>query len=154
MLPYELFLIKFTQYYFVFQSLSNGQLFAIPWNAARQASLSFTVSGSLLKLTSIESMMLSNHLILCHFLLLLPSIFPNIRGFSSESVLCITWPKYWTQDLFLLRLTGLISLQSKGLSKVFSNTTVQKQILWCLAFFIVQISHPYKTVGKTIDVAR
>ena len=96
MLPYELFLIKFTQYYFVFQSLSHGQLCAIPWNAAHQASLSFAVSESLLKLTSIESMMLSNHLILCRFLLLLPSIFPSIRVFSNESLLCIRWPKYWS----------------------------------------------------------
>ena len=102
----------------------------------------------------IESVMPPNHLILCHFLLLLPSIFPNIRGFSSESVLCITWPKYWTQDLFLLRLTGLISLQSKGLSKVFSNTTVQKQILWCSDFFMVQLSDPYMTTGKTIALTR
>ena len=135
MLPYELFLIKFTQYYFVFQSLSHGQLCAIPWNAAHQASLSFAVSESLLKLTSIESMMLSNHLILCRLLLLLPSIFPSIRVFpmshffasggqsigASASVLPMN-----IQDWFLLGLTGLISLLSKGVSRVFSNTTVQK----------------------------
>ena len=79
----------------VVQSLSCVQHFAIPWTAALQASLSFTISQSLLKLMSIESVMPSNHLILCHPLLLLPSIFPSIRVFSSESALCIRWPKYW-----------------------------------------------------------
>ena len=103
--------------------------------AACQASLSFTIYQSLLKLMSIESMMLSNHLILCHPLLLLPSIFPSIRVFSNESALCIKWPKYWSFSFsispsneysgwFPLRLTGLISLQSKGFSRVFSSTTV------------------------------
>ena len=96
----------------------------------RQASQSNTNSQSSLKLMFIESVMLSKCPILCCPLLLLPSIFPNIKVISSESVLCITWPKYWTQDLFLLRLTGLISLQSKGLSRVFSNTTVQKHQLF------------------------
>ena len=108
-----------------------------PWTAACQASLSITNSRSLPKLTSIESVMPSNHLILCHPLLVLPSIFPNIRVFSNESALCIRWPKYWSfsfnirpsneySDWFPLWLTGLISLQSKGLSGVFSNSTVQK----------------------------
>ena len=78
------------------QLLSHVQLFATPWSAARQASLSITNSRSLLKLMSIESVMPSNHLILCHPLLFLPSIFPNIKVFSNESVLCIMWPKYWT----------------------------------------------------------
>ena len=78
------------------QSLSHVQLFVTPWTAARQASLSITISQSLLKLMSIESVMPSNHLILCHRLLRLPSIFPSIRVFSSESVLCIRWPKYWS----------------------------------------------------------
>ena len=77
------------------QSFSRVQLFVTPWTAARQASLSFTISQGLLKLMSIESVMPSNHLILCYPLLLLPSIFPSIRVFSSESVLCIRWPKYW-----------------------------------------------------------
>ena len=103
--------------------------------AVRQASLSITNSQSLLKLMSVELMMPSNYLILCHLLLLLPSIFPSIRVFSNEPVLCIRWPKYWSfsispsneySGLISLGLTGLISLQSKGLSKVFSNTTVQK----------------------------
>ena len=78
------------------QSLSRVQLFATPWTAAHQASLSITNSQSLLKLMSIKSVMPSNHLILCHPLLLLPSIFPNIRVFSNESALCISWPKYWS----------------------------------------------------------
>ena len=119
------------------QSLSHVQLFATPWIAARQASLSITNSRSSLKLTSIESVMPSSHLILCHPLLLLPPIPPSIRVFSSESTLCIRWPKYWiltsasvlpknTQDWSPLEWTGWISLQSKGLSRVFSNTTAQK----------------------------
>ena len=84
---------------FVVQSLSHVQLILIPWTAARQASLSFTIFWSLLKLMSIESMMPSNHLILCHSLLLMPSIFPSIRIFSNESALCIRWPKYWALAL-------------------------------------------------------
>ena len=119
------------------QSLSCVWLFAALWTAARQASLSVTNSWSLLKLMSIESVMPSNHLILCHPRLLLPSIFPSIRVFSSESVLRVRCQSIGVsasasflpmniQDTFLLRWTDLISLQSKGLSRVFSNTTVQK----------------------------
>ena len=118
------------------QSLSSVPLFANPRNAVRQASLSITNSWNLLKLMSIESVMPSNHLILCHPLLLLPSIFPSIRVFSNESVLPIRWPKYWSFSFnispsneysgFPLGWTGWISLQSKGLSRVSSNTTVQK----------------------------
>ena len=115
------------------QSLSHVLLFETPWTAAHQVSLSITDSQSLLKLMSIESMMPSNHLTLCHPLLLLPSIFPSIRFFSNESVLCIRWPKYWSfrfsispsneyAGLISLGWTGWISLQSKGLSRVFSNT--------------------------------
>ena len=116
------------------QSLSCVRLFVTPWTAACQASLAFTVSWSLLKLTSIELVMPSNHLILsCP--LLLPSIFPSIKVFSNESALRIRWPKYWSfslkavhpmniQGWFLLGLTGLIFLQSKGLSRVFSSTTI------------------------------
>ena len=122
----------------VVQSLSHVRLFTIPWTAARQASLSFTISRSLLKLTSIELVMPSNHLILCHPRLFLPSIFPSIRVFSNESACHIRWQKYWSfsfsispppmniQDWFSSGLTGLISSLSKGLSRVFSNTTVQK----------------------------
>ena len=112
------------------QSLSHIKLFSTSWTAARQASLSITISWSLFKLMSIESVMPSNHLVLCCPLLLLPSLFPSIRVFSNEVVLCIRWPKYWSfsfrivlpmniQDWFPLGWTGLISLLSKGLSRVF-----------------------------------
>ena len=111
-----------------------------PMNRRRQASLSITNSWSLPKLMSIESVMPSNHLILCRPLLLLPSIFPNIRVFSNESSLCIRWPKYWSFSFNisptseypgLIGWTGWISLQSKGLSRIFSNTTVQKHQFFC-----------------------
>ena len=120
----------------VVQALSCVWLFVTPWTAARQASLSFTTSQSLLKLMSIELVMPSNHLILCHSLLLLPPVFPSIRVFSNELALCIRWPNYWSfsispsksiQGWFPLGWTGLISLLTKGLSRVFSSTTVQKQ---------------------------
>ena len=118
-----------------------------PWTAARQASLSITNSRSFLKLMSIKSVMPSNHLILCYPLLLPPSTIPSIRVFSNESVLRIKWPKYWSfsfnispnneySGLIAFRMDWLISLQSKGLSRVFSNTTVQKKsILQHSAFF-------------------
>jgi len=124
--------------HFVFQSLGCVQIFATPWTAAREALLSFTISGSLLKFMYIESVILSNHLILCHPFLLLPSIFPSIRLFSSEQVsqffaagsqsigASASVLPMNTQHWFPLGLTGLISLQSKGLSRVFSSTTVQK----------------------------
>ena len=116
------------------------------WTTACQASLTITKSQSLLKLMSIELVMPSNNLILCHSLLFLPSIFPSIRVFSNESVLHIRWLKYWSfssasvlpiniQDCFPLGLTGLILLQSKGFSRVFFNTTVQKY-----QFFSAQLS--------------
>ena len=114
------------------QLLSRVQLFATPWTAARQDSLSITNSPSLLKLVSIKSLMPSKHLILCCPLLLLPSVFHSSRVFSNESVLRIMWPKYWSFSFSISPsieysgLTGLISLQSKGLLRVFSNTTVQK----------------------------
>ena len=121
----------------VFQSLGHVWLFAIPWTAARQASLSFTISWSFLKLMSINLVIASNHLILCHPLLLLPSIFFSIRVFSSESALCIRWPNYWSfsfsispsseySGLISFGLTSLISLLSKGLLRAFSSTTFQK----------------------------
>ena len=116
----------------IVQYFSSVQLlFVTPWTMAHQASLSFTNSQSLLKLMSIESMMSFNHLIPCCPLLLLPSIFPSIKVFSNESVLHIRWPKYWSFCFSISPsneysgLTGLISLQSNGLSRVFSNTTVQ-----------------------------
>ena len=128
------------------QSLGHVRLFATPWTAARQASLSITNSRSLLKLMSIESVMPSNYLILCCPLLLLPSIFPSIRVFSNESVLCIRWPKYWSfsfsispsseySGLISFRMDWLDLLQSQGLSRVFSNTIVQKH-----QFFGFQLS--------------
>ena len=128
------------------QSLTSVQLFATPWTAAHQASLSITNSQSLLKLMSLESVMPSSHLILCHPLLLLPPIPPSIRVFSNESTLCMRWPSIgvsasaWvlpmnTQDWSPLGWTGYISLQSKGLSRVFSNTIVQKR-----QFFSTQLS--------------
>ena len=129
-----------TLFSFSVQSLSRVQLFATPWTAAHQASLSITNSQSLLKLMSMELMMPSNHLILCCPLLLLPSIFPSIRVFSNESVLCIRWPKYWSFSFIISSSSehsGLISLQSKGLSRVFSNHSSKASILLCSAFFIL-----------------
>ena len=128
------------------QSLSRIRLFSTPWITARQASLSITSSRSSLRLMCIELVMPSSHLILFHPLLLLPPIPPSIRVFSNESTLCMRWPKYWsfsfsiippmnTQDWSPLEWTGWISLQSKGLSRVFSNTTVQKH-----QFFGTQLS--------------
>ena len=128
------------------QSFSHIQLFVTPWTATCQASESIINNQSLPKLMSIESVMPSNHLILCRPLLLLPSVFPSSRVFSKESVLHVRWTKYWsfsfnispsknTQDWFRLGWTGWISLQSKGLSRVSSNTTVQKH-----QFFGAQLS--------------
>ena len=117
----------------VVQSLSCVWLVVTPWTAARQAFPSFTISQSLLKLMSIESVMPSNHLILYRPLLLLPSIFPSVRVFSNESALCNRWPKYWSFSFNISPsnehpglISFRISLQSKGLSRVFSNTTPQK----------------------------
>ena len=134
------------------------------WTAALQTSLFITNSQSLLKLMSIESVMPSNHLILCHRLLLLPSVFLGIRIFSNESVLCIRWLKYWSfsfsispsneyTGLISLGLTGWISLQSKGLSRVFSNTTVQKHQFFGIIYspIIVQFLLVHAlTTGETI----
>ena len=125
---YQSEIIRGVIYRFIVQSLGCVQLFVIPWIAVLQASLSFTISRSLLKLMSIESVMPSNHLVLCHPLLLLPSIFPSFRVFSNESIVCIKWPKYWSfsfsirpsneySALIPLGQTGLISLQAKGLSR-------------------------------------
>ena len=130
----------------VVQSLSFARLFATSWTVARQASLSFTISWSLLRFMSNESVMLSNHLILCHPLLLLPSIFPQIRAFFNESVFRIRWPKFWSFNfsinpsnqysrLISFRMDSWISLKSRGLSRVSSNATVQKH-----QFFGAQLS--------------
>ena len=129
-----------TERFSLVQLLSRVRLFATPWTAACQASLSITNSRSLLKLMSIKSMMPSKHFILCRSLLLLLSIFPSIRVFSNESALRIRWPKYWSfsfnispssEHPGLIGWTGWISLQSKGLSRVFSNTTIQKHQFFC-----------------------
>ena len=140
----------------VVQSLSHVWLFATPWTAAHQASLSFIISQSSLKLLSIESVMPSNHLILCRPLLLLPSVFPSIRVFSSESALHIRWLKYWSFSFsigpsrgylcwFPLRLTGLISLLSKRLSSIFSSTTV-----WKHQFFTLSLLYGVPTMCQPI----
>ena len=145
----------------VVQSLSRVWPFATPWTAACQAPLSFTISQSLLKHLSIESVMLSNHLILCHLLLLLPWFFPSIRVFSNESVLCIRWPKYWSfsfssspsneySGLISLGLTGLISLQSKGLPRLFSSTTVPKHQLFGAQPFLGSNSHIHTQLLKKL----
>ena len=137
------------------QSLSHVRLFVTPWTAALQASLSITNSWSLLKLMSTESVMPSSHLILCHPLLLLPPIPPSIRVFSNQSTLHIRWPKYRSfslsispsneySGLFPLRQTGWISLQSRGLSRVFSNTIVQKH-----RFFGAQLSLQFNSYMQT-----
>ena len=134
----------------------------ILWTAARQASLSITNSRNLLKLMSIESEMPSNHLILCCPLLLPPSIFPSIRVFSNESVLCIRWPKYWSFSFsispsneysgltsFRIDWLGLLAVQGT-LKSLLQHHGSKASILQCSAFFIVQRSHPYMTTGKTI----
>ena len=148
------------------QSLSGVQLFATPWTAARQASLSITNSQNLLKLMPIESVMPSNHLILCHPLLLPSSIFPSIRIFSNESVLCIRWPKYWSfsfnispsseySRLISFRMDWLDLLAVQGtLKSLLQYHSSKTSILRCSAFFIVQLSHPYMTTGKTIALTR
>ena len=126
--------------------------------------LSITNSRSLLKLMSIELVITSNHLILCHPLLLLPSIFPSIRVFSNESVLCIGWPNYWSFSISPSNeYSGLISFSRDGLDLLAVQGTLKSllqlhsskaSILWRSGFFIVQLSHPYMTIGKTIALTR
>ena len=141
------------------QSLSHVQLFATPRIAARQASLSITISRSSLRLTSIKSVMPSSHLILCHPLLLLPSILPSIRVFSKESVLHIRWPKYWSfsfsispsneyTGLSSFRIDWLALLTVQGnLKSLLQHHSSKASMLRCSAFFIVQLSHPYMITG-------
>ena len=148
------------------QSLSQVQLFATPWTAARQASLSITNSWSPPKPMSIESVMPSNHLILCHPLLLLPSIFPSIRVSSDESVLHMRWPKYWSfsfsispsnehPGLISFRMDRLDFLAVQGtLKSLLQQHSSKASILQHSAFFIVQLSHPHMTTGKTIVLTR
>ena len=148
------------------QLLSCVRLFATPWIAARQASLSITNSRSSLKLTSIESVMPSSHLILCRPLLLLPPIPPSIRVFSNESVLCIRWPKYWSFSFsispsnehprlisFRMECLDLLAVQGT-LKSLLQHHSSKASVLWCSVFFIVQLSHPYMTTGKTIVLTR
>ena len=137
-----------------------------PWTAACQAYLSITNSWSLLKLMSIESVMPANHLILCHPLLLLSSIFLSIRIFSSESVLHMRWPKYWSFCFSISpsnEYSGLISFRMDRLDLFAVQRTFKSllqyhsskpSILWCSAFFIVQLSHPHMTTGKTIALTK
>ena len=145
---------------------SCAWLFGTPWSIAHQASLSITNSQSLLKLLSIELVMPSNHLILRRPLLLLPSIFSSIRVFSDESVLRIRWPKYWSfsfnispsneySELVSLRMNWLGILAVQGtLKSLPQHHSSKASILWHSAFFIVQLSHPYMTTGKTIALTR
>ena len=145
--------------------LSHVWLFVISWTVAHQASLSITSSWSLLKLMSIESVMLSSHLILCRPVLL-PSIFPSIRVFSNESVLCFRWPKYWSFSFSISppsEYSGLISfridwfdlLAVQGtLKSLLQHHSSKASIFRLSAFFIVQLSHPYMTTGKTIALSR
>ena len=152
--------------YISVQLLSRVGLFVTPWTVAHQASLSITNSWSLLKLMSIESVMPSNHFILCCPPLLLPSIFASIRVFSKESVLCIRWPKYWSFSFsisppneysglisFRIDLFDLLAVQGT-LKSLFQHHSSKASIIRCSAFLIVQLSHPYMTTGKTIVLSR
>ena len=144
------------------QWLSRVWLFATPWTAAHQASLSITDSQSLLKFLSIESVMSFNHLILCHSPLLLPSIFPSITVFSIEWVLLMRWPKYWSFSFGIslsIEHAGLISFRMDGLDllavqrslkTLLQHHSSKASILQGSAFFIVQLWHPYMTTGKTV----
>ena len=148
------------------QSHSHVQLFVTPWTAKHQASLSITNAQSLLKLMSIESVMSSNHLILCHPLLFPPSTFPSIRVFSNESILPIRWPKYWYfrysispsneySGLTSFRMDWLDILAVQGtLKSLPQHHSSKATILQCSAFFMVQLSQPYMITGKTIALAR
>ena len=150
------------------QLLSRVRLFVTPWTAALQASLYFTISRKLLKLMSIESVMQSNHLILCHPLLLPPSIPPSIRVFSNESTLPIRWPKYWSFSFSFSmspsnEYSGLISFRidwfdllvvQGTLKSLLQHHNSKALVHRCSAFSIVQLSHPYMTTGKTIALTR
>ena len=148
------------------QSLSRVRFFATPWIAARQASLSITNSRNSLRLTSIESVMPSIHLILCYPLLILPSIFTSIWVFYNESALCIRWPKYWSfsfnisssnehSGLISFRMDWLDILAVQGtLKSLLQHHSSKASILWHSAFFILQLSYPYMTTGKTIALTR
>ena len=137
-----------------------------PWTAAHQASLSFTISQSLLKRMCIESVMPSNHLVLCHSLLLLPSIFPSIKVFSNDSTLRIRWAKHWNfsfsigtsnefSELISFRIDWFDLFAVQGtLKSLLQHHSSKASLLCCSAFFMVQLSHPYMTTGKTIVLTR
>ena len=149
-----------------FMSLIHVRLFATPWTAAHQASLSITNPRSLLKLISTELVVTSNHLILCRPLLLRPSVFPSIRVFSNVSVFCMWWPKYWSFSFSIspfneypgpisFRMDWLDLLAVQGtLKRLLQHHRSKASILWRSAFFIAQLSHPYMTTGKTIALTR
>ena len=151
---------------YVVQSLSCVWLFVTPWTAARQVSLCITISRSSLRLTSIESVMPSSHLILGRPLLLLPPISPSIRVFSNESTHRMRWPKYWSFSFSIIaskEIPGLISFRMDWLDLLAVQWTVKSvlqhhnskaSILWCSTFFTVQLSHPYMTTGKTTALTR
>ena len=152
--------------YLVVQSLCRVRLFATPWTPAHQDFLSFTISQSLLKLMSIESMMPSNHFTLCRPILLLPSVFPSIRVFFRELALRIRWPKYWSfsfsvspsneySELISFRMDWLDLLAVQGtLKSLLQHHSSKASILWHSVFFMVQLSHPYMTTGKIIALTR
>ena len=142
------------------EMLSHVPLFATPWTAARPASLFITNARSLLKCMSIELVMPSNHIILCHLFLLLPSIFLSIRVFSKESVLRSRWPNYWRFSIspsneyfglisFRMDWLDLLAVQ-RTLKSLLQHHGSKASVLWCSVFFMVQLSHPYLTTGKTI----
>jgi len=153
-------------WFFSVQSLSRVRLFATPRTAVRQASLFITNSQSPPKPMSIESVMPFNHPVLCRPLLLRPSVFASIRVFSNESALCMRWPKYWSfsfsispsnehPGLISFRMDWLDLLAVQGtLKNLLQHHSSKASILWCSAFFIVQLSHPYMTTGKTIALTR
>ena len=149
-----------TMYFSSVQSFSRVQLFATPWTAACQASLSITKFQSLFKLISIDPVMPSNHLILCHPLFLLPSIFPSIRVFSNESYLCIRWQKYCSfifspsneySGLTSFRMDWLDLAVQGTLKSLLQHHSSKTSIRRCSAFFIVQLTYPYMTTGNTVS---
>ena len=160
------FLTKFSVQFNSVQLLSRVRLFATPWIAALQASLSITISRNSLRLASIESVMPSSHLILCYPLFLLSPIPPSIRVLSNESTLHMSWPKYWSFSFSIIpskEHPGLISFKMDWLNLLAVQETLKSlllhhnsktSILLCSAFFIVQLSHPYMTSGKTIALTR
>ena len=166
LLPIYTWITYFSNTFSSVQSLSHVRLIATPWTTSRQASLSITNSRSPPKPMPIVSVMPSNHLILCHPLLLLPSVFPSIRVFSNESTLHIGWPKYWNFSFSISPSNehpGLISFRmdwldllavQETLKSLLQHHSSKASILLCSAFFIVQLSHPHMTTGKTIALTR